>query len=94
MERQQKYGAGAGGWMPVLRRHGRNGKGFSAPKVGMYTLFVDDIPDSMDPKGLYDCPVAAQMAVQKANGLWCDNKALKVKPADFEKEHGAKPRLP
>ncbi|GMP68414.1 hypothetical protein CsSME_00028041 [Camellia sinensis var. sinensis] len=80
--------------MPVLRRLGRNGKGFPAPKVGMFTLFVDDIPDSMDPKGLYDCPVAAQMAVQKANGLWCDNKALKVKPADFENEQGAKPRLP
>lgn len=111
--------------MPVLRRHGRTGKGVSEQRVGMYTLFVDDIPDSMDPKGLYaifnnfgvvkdvyisfkrrkqarsrfgfvryDCPVAAQMAVRKANGLWCDNKALKVKPADFEKKQGAQPRLP
>ncbi|KAL7164645.1 hypothetical protein ACSBR2_040526 [Camellia fascicularis] len=34
----------------------------------------------------YDCPVAAQMAVQKANGLWCDNIALKLKLADFEKD--------
>ncbi|CAL5358449.1 unnamed protein product [Camellia sinensis] len=42
----------------------------------------------------YDCPVAAQMAVRKANGLWCDNKVLKVKPADFEKEQTAKQRLP
>ncbi|KAL7198229.1 hypothetical protein ACSBR2_020693 [Camellia fascicularis] len=40
----------------------------------------------------YDCPVAAQMAVQKANGLWCDNRALKVKLADFEKDQGVKPR--
>ncbi|KAL7253717.1 hypothetical protein ACSBR1_008129 [Camellia fascicularis] len=30
----------------------------------------------------YDCKVAADMAVQKADGLWCDNKALKVKKAD------------
>lgn len=42
-----------GGWMPVLRRHGRIGKGFSKQKLGMYTLFVDKIPESMDPKGLY-----------------------------------------
>ncbi|KAL7166109.1 hypothetical protein ACSBR2_036896 [Camellia fascicularis] len=34
----------------------------------------------------YDCPVAADMAVSKAHGLWCDDKALKVKMAEF-KEH-------
>ncbi|XP_028115038.1 serine/arginine-rich splicing factor SC35-like [Camellia sinensis] len=33
----------------------------------------------------YDYKVAAEMAVQKANGLWCDNKALKVKKAEFKK---------
>lgn len=27
------------------------------------------------------------MAVQKANGLWCDHRALKVKMADFGKEY-------
>ncbi|KAL7161401.1 hypothetical protein ACSBR2_041959 [Camellia fascicularis] len=31
----------------------------------------------------YDCPVAASVAIQKANGLWCDDKALKVKEAEF-----------
>ncbi|GMP40634.1 hypothetical protein CsSME_00011001 [Camellia sinensis var. sinensis] len=31
----------------------------------------------------YNCPVAANMAVQKATGLWCDNRALTVKVAEF-----------
>ncbi|KAL7257681.1 hypothetical protein ACSBR1_003906 [Camellia fascicularis] len=29
------------------------------------------------------CPVAANMAIQKAHGIWCDNRALKVKKAYF-----------
>ncbi|KAL7214842.1 hypothetical protein ACSBR1_027091 [Camellia fascicularis] len=33
----------------------------------------------------YACLVATSMAVQKAHGLWCDNRALKVKEADFGK---------
>ncbi|KAL7240428.1 hypothetical protein ACSBR2_006140 [Camellia fascicularis] len=33
----------------------------------------------------YDCPVAASVAIQKANGLWCDDKALKVKEAEFRR---------
>ncbi|KAL7246161.1 hypothetical protein ACSBR2_001321 [Camellia fascicularis] len=38
----------------------------------------------------YNCSVAANMAIQKANGLWCDDKALKVKMADYGKEYGTK----
>ncbi|KAL7243764.1 hypothetical protein ACSBR1_016063 [Camellia fascicularis] len=34
------------------------------------------------------------MAIQKVNGLWCENRALKVKQTDFAKNQGAKPRLP
>ncbi|KAL7171104.1 hypothetical protein ACSBR2_035876 [Camellia fascicularis] len=33
----------------------------------------------------YDCSVAADMALLKANGLWCEDKALKVKMAEFSK---------
>ncbi|KAL7250486.1 hypothetical protein ACSBR1_012489 [Camellia fascicularis] len=33
----------------------------------------------------YDCKVPAEMVVVKADGLWCDNKALKVKKAEFKK---------
>ncbi|KAL7193971.1 hypothetical protein ACSBR2_025582 [Camellia fascicularis] len=82
----------------------------------IHTIFVDNLPNSMDPKGLYKvftnfgivkdvfipnkrrkmtrsrfgfiryaCPVAANMAVQKAHGIWCDNRALKVKEVDFVK---------
>ncbi|XP_028063234.1 serine/arginine-rich splicing factor 2-like [Camellia sinensis] len=86
-------------------------------RYGVYTIFVDNIPSSMSPKGLhtlfmkfgivrdvfipnklrkttwsrfgfvkYDCPVAAEITIQKVNGLWCDDKALKVKRAEFQKE--------
>ncbi|KAL7207210.1 hypothetical protein ACSBR1_029221 [Camellia fascicularis] len=34
----------------------------------------------------YNCCVAAKVAIQKANGLWCDNKALRVKMAVYGKE--------
>ncbi|CAL5411923.1 unnamed protein product [Camellia sinensis] len=34
----------------------------------------------------YNCSVAANVSIQKANGLWCDNKALRVKMADYGKE--------
>ncbi|KAL7242302.1 hypothetical protein ACSBR1_014798 [Camellia fascicularis] len=33
-----------------------------------------------------DCPVAAEMAIQKANKIWCDDKVLQVKKAEFGKE--------
>ncbi|KAL7212500.1 hypothetical protein ACSBR2_015234 [Camellia fascicularis] len=80
------------------------------------TIFVDNIPDTMDPKGLfnlfrkfglvkdvfipgkmrkasksrfgfvrYDCEVASRVAIQKADGLWCGNKALRVKYAEYQK---------
>ncbi|KAL7243616.1 hypothetical protein ACSBR1_015924 [Camellia fascicularis] len=42
----------------------------------------------------YHCPVAADMALQKANGLWCDDKALKVKMAEFRKEYDTKQSKP
>ncbi|GMP93745.1 hypothetical protein CsSME_00043453 [Camellia sinensis var. sinensis] len=32
----------------------------------------------------YDCEVAARIAVQRTNGVWCDNKELKVKFADYD----------
>ncbi|KAL7214948.1 hypothetical protein ACSBR1_027180 [Camellia fascicularis] len=34
----------------------------------------------------FDCPVVAQIAEQKANGLWIDNKSLVVKSAIYGKE--------
>ncbi|KAL7169865.1 hypothetical protein ACSBR2_034830 [Camellia fascicularis] len=40
----------------------------------------------------YNCSVAADMAVQKAHGLWCDDRALKVKMAKLGKEFILKPR--
>ncbi|KAL7183438.1 hypothetical protein ACSBR2_025778 [Camellia fascicularis] len=40
----------------------------------------------------YNCPVAVDMALQKANRLWCDDKALKVKMAEFRKEYDKEQR--
>ncbi|KAL7168300.1 hypothetical protein ACSBR2_038690 [Camellia fascicularis] len=102
-----------GGWIPVFqRRQWRR----SNVRLGMHTLFVDKIPESMDPKGLiylfnnfgiikddfipnkrrkttqsrfgfvrYDCVVASQIAIQKANGIWCEDRSLIVKKAEFDK---------
>ncbi|KAL7171408.1 hypothetical protein ACSBR2_036125 [Camellia fascicularis] len=101
--------------MPVLRRrHWRR----SNVRLGMHTLFVDNIPESMDPKGLfnlfnkfgivkdafipnkrrkatqsrfefvrYDCMVAAQLAIPKANEIWCEDQSLIIKKAEFDKTH-------
>lgn len=34
----------------------------------------------------YDYKVATDMVIQKADGLWCDNKILRVKQADVHKK--------
>ncbi|XP_028051975.1 uncharacterized protein LOC114256504 [Camellia sinensis] len=111
----------SGGWQPVFRRRGRI-KTTRDSEVGeLFTVFVDNIPESMNPKKLfglftkfgivkdvfipkkrrkitgsrfgfvrYDCSVAAEIAVQRADGLWCDDKALKVKGAEFVRgDHGS-----
>ncbi|GAB2279522.1 hypothetical protein Dimus_014162 [Dionaea muscipula] len=36
----------------------------------------------------YECSVAADVAIQKSNGLWIKDKELKVKLADFHKHKG------
>ncbi|KAL7264029.1 hypothetical protein ACSBR1_002062 [Camellia fascicularis] len=38
----------------------------------------------------FSCQVAANVAVQKANGLWVDDKVLVVKSADFGRERQEK----
>ncbi|GMP32992.1 hypothetical protein CsSME_00006507 [Camellia sinensis var. sinensis] len=106
-----------GGWRPVLYGRGRQLQRYDTSNPGIHTLFVDNIPLSMNPKGLYamfmkfgvvrdvfipnktrkttrsrfgfvkdDCPVVTDMVVQKANGVWCDDKALRVKFAEYAKD--------
>ncbi|KAL7224649.1 hypothetical protein ACSBR1_026011 [Camellia fascicularis] len=106
-----------GGWIPIVKRRGRQGARWEDNHPAIHTLFVDNLPRSMDPKGLYNlfkkfgvvndvfipqkrrrltasrfgfvrfgCQVAASVAVQKANGLWVDDKVLVVKSADFGRE--------
>ncbi|KAL7204785.1 hypothetical protein ACSBR2_017821 [Camellia fascicularis] len=101
-------------WRLVLRKHGgKEGRNLALDNE-IHTIFVDNLPESMDPKGLfniftnygivkdvfirnkrrkltrsrfgfvrYACPMATNIAVQKAHGIWCNNRALKVKIADF-----------
>ncbi|XP_028107657.1 serine/arginine-rich splicing factor SC35-like [Camellia sinensis] len=107
-----------GGWIPVIRRRKVGNQDGYCKKTKVVTIFVDNIPESMDTKGLfnlfrefgvvkdafiprkrrrvlgfrfgfvrYDCEVAAKMAILKADSLWCDNKALKVKRAEFQNPH-------
>ncbi|KAL7209634.1 hypothetical protein ACSBR1_031233 [Camellia fascicularis] len=106
------------GWTPVIRKRKVGNQDGYRKETEVVTIFVDNIPESMDSKGLfnlfrkfgvvkdvfipgkrrrasgskfgfvrYDCEVAAEMVIQKADGLWCDNKALKVKRAEFQKPH-------
>ncbi|XP_028056423.1 uncharacterized protein LOC114260478 [Camellia sinensis] len=43
----------AGGWRPVVRKHGGIGNKHQRGDSGIHTVFVDNLPESMDPKGLY-----------------------------------------
>ncbi|GMP95174.1 hypothetical protein CsSME_00044319 [Camellia sinensis var. sinensis] len=105
-----------GGWIPVVRDKGRSGTWRSRMSSGVFNVFVDNLPASLDPKGLFNlftkfgvikdvfmpkkrrratntrfgfvrfnCSVAARVAVQKANGLWVDDRSLQVKHAEFGK---------
>ncbi|GMP69083.1 hypothetical protein CsSME_00028478 [Camellia sinensis var. sinensis] len=115
-----------GGWKPVLHRRKVGSQLRDTTEGGWITIFVDNIPGSMDSKSLftlfrkfslvkdvfipgkrrkasnsrfgfvsYDCQVAASVGIQKADGLWCGNKALRVKRAEYQKipaEGQQKPR--
>ncbi|XP_028109240.1 serine/arginine-rich splicing factor SC35-like [Camellia sinensis] len=106
------------GQHPVLYQRGRHIRR-SVPdrdKAEVFTVFVDNLPSSMNSKGLsflfnkfgvvkdvfipdktrkatrtrfgfvlYDCAVATEVAIQKADGIWCDDCAIKVNMAEFGK---------
>ncbi|KAL7203988.1 hypothetical protein ACSBR2_017116 [Camellia fascicularis] len=105
-----------GGWILVVKQRGKQEARRSVGSAVVFTVFVDNLPNSMDTKGLfnlfgkfevvkdifilqkrrkntnkrfgfvrYSCDVAANVAVQKANGLWVDDKKLFVTFAAFDK---------
>ncbi|XP_028122359.1 uncharacterized protein LOC114319533 [Camellia sinensis] len=107
------------GWTPVVKGRGRSVPWRSRGNASMFTVFVDNLPASMNPKELFNlfskfgvvldvfipqkrrkvsntrfgfvrfnCYVAAKIAVQKANGLWVDDRPLQVNHAEFGKENG------
>ncbi|GAB2271171.1 hypothetical protein Dimus_006021 [Dionaea muscipula] len=88
LERERASKREAGEWIHVLRR-----KSIKKDLWKLYSGFgvVKDvyIPRKRNKVGRkfgfvrYDCPVAVEMAIQKTNGLWVKDKALKVKQADF-----------
>ncbi|KAL7203606.1 hypothetical protein ACSBR2_016802 [Camellia fascicularis] len=100
----------------MLKHRGKSEAGRKVDSTVVFTVFVDNLPYSLDPKGLfnlfgkfgvvkdvfipqkrrritntrfgfvrYSCEVAAKVAVQKAHGLWVDDKKLGVKFAEFER---------
>ncbi|XP_028093146.1 serine/arginine-rich splicing factor SC35-like [Camellia sinensis] len=108
---------GKGGWIPVVRDRGGSGPWRSEGSAGVFNVLVDNLPASLNPKGLYNlftkfgvvidvfipqkrhrmtntrfgfvrfgCSVVANIAVQKANGLWVDDRSLQVKHTEFGKD--------
>ncbi|KAL7212217.1 hypothetical protein ACSBR2_014982 [Camellia fascicularis] len=42
-----------GEWMPVVHKYGGQGNRSKGVEVDIHTIFVDNLPESMDPKSLY-----------------------------------------
>ncbi|KAL7175559.1 hypothetical protein ACSBR2_029205 [Camellia fascicularis] len=100
---------GRGGWIPVVKQRARQLRSnslFENQRASLFTLFVDNLPESMVPRRLHDLfnkfgvvkdvlfhkregkqqtPNLADVAEQKANGLWVDDKSLSVKVAEYSK---------
>ncbi|KAL7204145.1 hypothetical protein ACSBR2_017249 [Camellia fascicularis] len=115
----QRANGARGGWIPVIKQRARQLRSNSRladQRASLFTLFVDNLPESMVPRKLhglfnkfgvakdvfiphkrrkatntrfgfirYDCSIAADVAEQKANGLWVDDKSLSVKVAEYSK---------
>ncbi|KAL7166519.1 hypothetical protein ACSBR2_037232 [Camellia fascicularis] len=101
---------GRGGWIPVVKQRGRQlrtNSRFENQRASLFTLFVDNLLESLVPRKLhdlfnkfgvvkdvfipqkrrkvtntifgfvrYDCSIATDVAEQKANGVWVDDKSL------------------
>ncbi|KAL7164290.1 hypothetical protein ACSBR2_040244 [Camellia fascicularis] len=107
---------GNGGWIPVVHQWRGGGSRGKEVRHGLFTVFVDNLPGSMDAKSLFklftkfgivkdvfipfkrrkmtnsrfgfawfDCSVASDIAVQKANGLLVDDRVLEVKHATYDR---------
>ncbi|KAL7175568.1 hypothetical protein ACSBR2_029214 [Camellia fascicularis] len=80
---------GRGGWIPVVKQRARQLRSnslFENQRASLFTLFVDNLPESMVPRRLHDLfNKFADVAEQKANGLWVDDKSLSVKVAEYSK---------
>ncbi|KAL7265427.1 hypothetical protein ACSBR1_003243 [Camellia fascicularis] len=98
---------GGGGWKPVFRRRfGRPGASSNIHTVFVDDIPVSMSPkdvfipnkrrkETQSRFGFvrFDCPVAAEVAIRKAHGVWCEDKMLKVKKANFGMEQGGKGQL-
>ncbi|XP_028061620.1 uncharacterized protein LOC114265048 [Camellia sinensis] len=107
-----------GGWIPVVKQRRRGGAWDKEVRRGLHTIFVDNLPRSMDAKSLFKlfskfgvvsdvfipfkrrrvsnsrfgfvrfgCPVASDVAIQKANGLLVDDKVLAVNMASYDRNN-------
>ncbi|KAL7170448.1 hypothetical protein ACSBR2_035344 [Camellia fascicularis] len=84
-----------GGWKPVIRKHGGARSMHQRSESSIYTVLLTTYQSQWNPKGCILCSPTSEwpsMAVQKANGLWCDNRALKVKATEFVRRKEAQKR--
>ncbi|KAL7213565.1 hypothetical protein ACSBR2_016149 [Camellia fascicularis] len=105
-----------GGWILVVRHWKGGGAKCNEVCHGLFTVFVDNLPQTMDVRSLFklftkfgivkdvfipfkrrvvtksrfgfvrfDCSVAADIAIQKANGQLVDDRVLEVKNAIYDR---------
>ncbi|GAB2284020.1 hypothetical protein Dimus_018503 [Dionaea muscipula] len=70
-----------GDWITIIRKRHPGGderQRYINRPGQVFTIFVEDIPDYS---------VATDVAIQKANGIWINDKELKVKVATFVRRH-------
>ncbi|KAL7180444.1 hypothetical protein ACSBR1_043613 [Camellia fascicularis] len=100
MEKGFREGRVSGGWNPVLRRKEGSNIGVqndglftilvdNIPESIVKDVFIPAkrriVTGTKFGFVRFDCSVAKNLAVQKANGLWVEDKELKVKNAMFTK---------
>ncbi|KAL7173038.1 hypothetical protein ACSBR2_032497 [Camellia fascicularis] len=77
------------GWIQVIKQRGRqvnHSTWIEDRRSRLFTLFVDNLPESMEPRHLHDLFIKfAKVAEQKAHGLWVDDKSLALKLVEYSK---------
>ncbi|KAL7221579.1 hypothetical protein ACSBR1_023521 [Camellia fascicularis] len=85
-----------GGWKPMIRKHGGVGSKHQRSKSGIHTVFVDNLLESMEPKGLYtlftNFEVVQDIFIPYKRRKMTRSRALKVKAIEFVRRKEAQKR--